>query len=78
MLIPDLLETGINVTNAVFCGSPPPLGYGFSPYVTSSLYAIPIVAVILGEVAGRFINDGVSDLSASSALSYLMNLTDCL
>ncbi|GAA5850501.1 hypothetical protein JCM5353_004758 [Sporobolomyces roseus] len=52
---------GINVTNAVFCGSPPPLGYGFSPYVTSSLYAIPIVAVILGEVAGRFINDGITN-----------------
>lgn len=24
---------GINVTNAVFTGSPPPIGYGFSEYV---------------------------------------------
>ncbi|GAA6008592.1 hypothetical protein JCM11491_003359 [Sporobolomyces phaffii] len=52
---------GINVTNAIFTGSPPPLGYGFTPYITSSLYAIPIVAVILGEIAGRFLNDGITN-----------------
>ncbi|GAA5924151.1 uncharacterized protein JCM15063_005558 [Sporobolomyces koalae] len=52
---------GINVTNAVFTGSPPPLGYGFNAYVTSSLYAIPIVAVILGELVGRFLNDAITD-----------------
>ncbi|KAL8283756.1 hypothetical protein RQP46_005551 [Phenoliferia psychrophenolica] len=48
---------GINVTNAVFTGSPPPLGYGFSSYGTSASYATPIVAVILGELAGRYFND---------------------
>ncbi|BGP22109.1 mfs transporter [Rhodotorula toruloides] len=52
---------GINVTQAVFIGSPPPLGYGYSPYATASLYATPIVAVILGELAGRYINDGLAD-----------------
>ncbi|GAA5894805.1 uncharacterized protein JCM6883_002215 [Sporobolomyces salmoneus] len=52
---------GINVTNAVFTGSPPPLGYGFSPYVTSSLYAIPIVGVIIGELAGKYITDGITN-----------------
>ncbi|GAA5873270.1 hypothetical protein JCM16303_001076 [Sporobolomyces ruberrimus] len=50
---------GINVTNAVFSATP--LGYDFNPYVTSSLYAIPIVAVILGEIAGRFLNDGITN-----------------
>ncbi|GAA5996418.1 hypothetical protein JCM5350_005464, partial [Sporobolomyces pararoseus] len=52
---------GINVTNAVFTGSPPPLGYGFTPYITSSLYATPIVAVILGEIAGKYLNDGITN-----------------
>lgn len=53
---------GINVTNAVFLGSPPPLGYGYEPIITASMYATPIVAVLLGEFAGRYINDGVSCL----------------
>ncbi|GAA6030002.1 hypothetical protein JCM8097_009209 [Rhodosporidiobolus ruineniae] len=52
---------GINVTQAVFIGSPPPLGYGYTPYATASLYATPIVAVIIGELAGRYINDGIAD-----------------
>ncbi|TKA57187.1 hypothetical protein B0A53_01143 [Rhodotorula sp. CCFEE 5036] len=52
---------GINVTNAVFLGSPPPLGYGYEPIITASMYATPIVAVLLGEFAGRYINDGIAD-----------------
>ncbi|KAI5474863.1 Mfs transporter [Pseudohyphozyma bogoriensis] len=52
---------GINVTNAVFTGTPPPVGYGFSSYGTSASYATPIVAVILGELAGRYVNDMVAD-----------------
>ncbi|KAM0745607.1 MFS general substrate transporter [Meredithblackwellia eburnea MCA 4105] len=52
---------GINVTNAVFTGSPRPLGYGFSEYGTSAGYATPIVAVILGELIGRYFNDIVAD-----------------
>ncbi|GAA5936907.1 hypothetical protein JCM3775_002741 [Rhodotorula graminis] len=52
---------GINVTQAVFLGSPKPVGYGFSPYVTASMYATPIVAVVLGELIGRYLNDWVAD-----------------
>ncbi|GAA6061104.1 hypothetical protein JCM10212_006135 [Sporobolomyces blumeae] len=52
---------GINVTNAVYLGSPPPIGYGFSAYVTSAMYATPIVAVIIGELVGRYFNDAVAN-----------------
>ncbi|GAA5966202.1 hypothetical protein JCM21900_003331 [Sporobolomyces salmonicolor] len=52
---------GINVTNAVFTGSPPPLGYGFTAYGTSAIYATPIVAVIIGELVGRYLNDWIAD-----------------
>jgi hypothetical protein len=52
---------GINVTTAVFTGSPPPIGYGWTPYATASVYAIPIVSVIIGELIGRYLNDGVAD-----------------
>ncbi|KAA1081562.1 hypothetical protein PGTUg99_017568 [Puccinia graminis f. sp. tritici] len=48
---------GINVTNVVFTSSPPPLGYGLSQVVVASLYATPVVAVFMGEVAGRYLND---------------------
>jgi len=48
---------GINVTNVVFTSSPPPLGYGLSQVVVASLYATPVVAVLLGEVIGRYLND---------------------
>ncbi|KAG0148711.1 hypothetical protein CROQUDRAFT_654544 [Cronartium quercuum f. sp. fusiforme G11] len=48
---------GINVTNPVFVLSAPPLGYGLSAYASASLYATPVVAVILGEVLGRYLND---------------------
>ncbi|KNZ54391.1 hypothetical protein VP01_295g4 [Puccinia sorghi] len=54
---------GINVTNGkfypivVFASSPPPLGYGLSQVVVASLYATPVVAVLLGEVIGRYLND---------------------
>ncbi|ORY88677.1 major facilitator superfamily domain-containing protein [Leucosporidium creatinivorum] len=52
---------GINVTTAVFTGSPPPVGYGFSAYGTAACYGIPIVAVIIGELVGRYLNDAVAD-----------------
>ncbi|PLW14193.1 hypothetical protein PCANC_00168 [Puccinia coronata f. sp. avenae] len=48
---------GINVTNVVFTSSPPPLGYGLRQVVVASLYATPVVAVFLGEVIGRYLND---------------------
>jgi len=52
---------GINVTNVVFVGTPPPVGYGFSPNVIASLYATPVVAVLLGEVVGRYFNDFMAE-----------------
>ncbi|KAH9991576.1 MFS general substrate transporter [Russula vinacea] len=50
---------GINVTNAVFLGSPPPAGFGFSQYAIAGAYATPMVAVIIGEVIGHFSNDAI-------------------
>ncbi|KAM5530976.1 hypothetical protein V8D89_015358 [Ganoderma adspersum] len=54
---------GINTTNAVFLGSPPPLGYGFSQFGIAGGYATPIVAVLIGEVLGRYFNDWVMNFS---------------
>ncbi|KAJ7182486.1 major facilitator superfamily domain-containing protein [Mycena crocata] len=54
---------GINVTNAVFLGTPPPFGFGFSPFVIAGLYATPIVAVVVGEVIGRYANDWIMNIS---------------
>ncbi|PIL36218.1 MFS general substrate transporter [Ganoderma sinense ZZ0214-1] len=50
-------------TNAVFLGSPPPLGYGFSQFGIAGGYATPIVAVLIGEVLGRYFNDWVMNFS---------------
>ncbi|KAH9477318.1 Efflux pump radE [Psilocybe cubensis] len=54
---------GINVTNAVFLGSPPPFGYGFSEFAVAGGYATPIVSVILGELFGRYANDWIMNAS---------------
>jgi MFS family permease len=54
---------GINVTNAVFLGSPPPLGYGFSQFGIAGGYGTPIVAVLIGELIGRYNNDFIMNLS---------------
>ncbi|TCD68881.1 hypothetical protein EIP91_009596 [Steccherinum ochraceum] len=50
---------GINVTNAVFLGTPPPVGYGFSQFAIAGVYGTPIVAVLIGEIVGRYFNDWV-------------------
>ncbi|KAJ7198622.1 major facilitator superfamily domain-containing protein [Mycena haematopus] len=54
---------GINVTNAVFLGSPPPVGFGWSEYAIAGAYGTPIVAVILGELIGRYTNDWLMNLA---------------
>uniref|UniRef100_A0A8H7XQ35 MFS general substrate transporter n=1 Tax=Psilocybe cubensis TaxID=181762 RepID=A0A8H7XQ35_PSICU len=54
---------GINVTNAVFLGSPPPFGYGFSEFAVAGGYGTPIVSVILGELVGRYTNDWIMNAS---------------
>ncbi|GHJ89596.1 hypothetical protein NliqN6_5998 [Naganishia liquefaciens] len=48
---------GINVTNAVFVASPPPLGFGFEGNKLAGSYWSPIVGCILGEIVGRYFND---------------------
>jgi MFS family permease len=54
---------GINVTNAVFLGDTPIVGFGYSQTVISGLYATPIVAVIIGELFGRYVNDWIMKTS---------------
>ncbi|KAJ3796573.1 MFS general substrate transporter [Lentinula aff. detonsa] len=54
---------GINTTNAVFLGSPPPLGYGFSQFAIAGGYGTPIVAVLIGELIGRFNNDFIMNVT---------------
>ncbi|KAF8962348.1 MFS general substrate transporter [Flammula alnicola] len=54
---------GINVTNAVFLGSPPPFGYGFSQFAVAGGYGTPIVSVLLGEIVGRYTNDYIMNVS---------------
>jgi len=41
---------GINVTNAVFLGSPPPVGYGFSQFAIAGAYGTPIASVRLLKI----------------------------
>lgn len=53
------LTTGINTTNAILLDLSRPQGFGFSEYAIAGAYATPIVATILGEVVGHFINDWV-------------------
>ncbi|KAF8189378.1 MFS general substrate transporter [Pholiota molesta] len=50
---------GINVTNAVFLGTPPPGGFGFSQFGIAGGYGTPIVSVVLGEIVGRYTNDWI-------------------
>ncbi|KAI0070549.1 MFS general substrate transporter [Panus rudis PR-1116 ss-1] len=54
---------GINTTFAVFIGTPPPVGYGFSQFGIAGTYGTPIVAVLLGELMGRYFNDWVMNVS---------------
>ncbi|GBE86871.1 hypothetical protein SCP_1001130 [Sparassis crispa] len=49
--------TGINTTNAVLLDLPKPEGFGFSQYAIAGAYATPIVATIIGELLGHYIND---------------------
>jgi hypothetical protein len=54
---------GINVTNAVFLGTPRPFGYGFSQFAIAGSYGTPIVSVLLGEIIGRYTNDFIMNVS---------------
>ncbi|KAG9311613.1 hypothetical protein JVU11DRAFT_7823 [Chiua virens] len=50
---------GMNVTNVLFLGTPPPVGFGFNEDIVSAAYATPMIAVVLGEILGRFANDWI-------------------
>ncbi|PBK79305.1 MFS general substrate transporter [Armillaria gallica] len=54
---------GINVTNAVFLGSPAPVGFGWSQDAIAGAYGTPIVSVLLGELIGRHTNDWIMNMS---------------
>ncbi|KAJ7201675.1 major facilitator superfamily domain-containing protein [Mycena pura] len=53
----------IQVTNAVFLGSPPPVGFAWSPFAIAGGYGTPIVSVIIGELIGRYMNDWIMNWS---------------
>jgi hypothetical protein len=36
----------VQTTNAVFLGSPPPIGYGWSQFAIAGAYGIPIVRIL--------------------------------
>ncbi|KAF7358529.1 Efflux pump rdc3 [Mycena venus] len=54
------LSIGITVTNAIFLGTQPPVGFGFSQTKIAAMYATPIVATIIGEMVGRYGNDMIA------------------
>ncbi|KAF9026145.1 MFS general substrate transporter [Hymenopellis radicata] len=54
---------GINVTNVVFLGEPAPVGFGWSQFAIAGGYGTPIVAVIVGELVGRYMNDWIMNVS---------------
>jgi len=54
---------GINATLPVFLGSPPPIGFGLSEVGIAAVYGTPIVALLVGQVLGRYLNDWVMQYS---------------
>ncbi|KAG6379850.1 MFS general substrate transporter [Boletus reticuloceps] len=54
---------GMNVTNVVFLGTPAPVGFGYNENTVAGAYATPMVAIIIGEVIGRFVNDWILKFS---------------
>ncbi|KAJ7440296.1 MFS general substrate transporter [Mycena galericulata] len=56
------LSIGITITNAIFLGTDPPTGFGFGQTAIAAMYATPIVAVLIGEVMGRYGNDMIATM----------------
>ena len=53
---------GINQTSSILFATPVKVGgYGFSETSVGYLFFTPIVAVILGEIFGHFVNDQLAD-----------------
>ncbi|CEL60851.1 putative MFS-type transporter C1271,10c OS=Schizosaccharomyces pombe (strain 972 / ATCC 24843) GN=SPBC1271.10c PE=1 SV=1 [Rhizoctonia solani AG-1 IB] len=51
---------GINVTLVIFLQTPAPLGYGMNSDQSSAMYLTPIVAALLGELVGHWLNDFIA------------------
>ncbi|KAI0088615.1 MFS general substrate transporter [Irpex rosettiformis] len=56
-------SVGINGTNNIFLKTPKPEGYGFSQFAVAGCYGTPVVAVVLGELLGRYMNDFIMNFS---------------
>ncbi|KAI0793042.1 major facilitator superfamily domain-containing protein [Irpex lacteus] len=56
-------SVGINGTNNIFLKTPKPEGYGFSQFAVAGCYGTPVVAVVIGELLGRYMNDSIMNLS---------------
>ncbi|KZV68354.1 MFS general substrate transporter [Peniophora sp. CONT] len=55
---------GINVTLIVFLGTPTVAGgFGWSQIAIAGGYATPMIAVLLGEIFGRYVNDWIATTS---------------
>ncbi|KAI0711555.1 MFS general substrate transporter [Earliella scabrosa] len=50
-------QIGFHVTNTVLLALPPPNGYGYGQIQIAATYVSSIVAVIIGEVVGRYLID---------------------
>ncbi|KAH8917870.1 MFS general substrate transporter, partial [Atractiella rhizophila] len=52
---------GVNVTQVIFILSPPPLGYGLNADQLAGTYFSPVIAVVIGEALGHFLNDFIAN-----------------
>ncbi|KAI0718358.1 MFS general substrate transporter [Cerioporus squamosus] len=54
---------GIHVTNNVILALPPPHGYGYGQIQIAATYASSIIAVIIGEICGRYLLDWMLEVA---------------
>jgi MFS family permease len=52
------------VTNTIIFQNPPPAGLGLAQLTVSGIYATPVIAVFIGELIGRYLNDWLVDFMA--------------
>ncbi|THG96852.1 hypothetical protein EW026_g5053 [Hermanssonia centrifuga] len=55
-------SVGLNGTNIVFLEEQPPNGYGFTQFAIAGCYGTPVVAVLIGELLGRYLNDWIMNV----------------
>ncbi|KAG2355312.1 major facilitator superfamily domain-containing protein [Suillus spraguei] len=59
---------GVNTTNVVFMGSPPPVGFGFSQYAIAGAYATPIATMPLYICGFLTLGAGIQNLSKAALI----------